>query len=320
MGGKRGKTLTLDKLKKKMTEGGNKNAAKRKAASSKRRGDAQVTTEGKLLHPKSRKAAQLMRNISSINRKAEVKTLKDRKDMVRLLRHQWFKKELDENKDYDGLKVLTRDMIKNMISKFIQRHDDELQLLIEKRNASSVYRQRALSGREKEIVALRADEARQSTSGELDIPNLSTKAGVRELRNWDTTAVTLHKVPTTTQNIEMDEELEFTPAKIDSVFSTVSKLKKKSKTLEEARKTTRSDPRKQPDIVKEGADRRAAAHKTAAATRRAETLQVLRGGAPARRAKQEKQEPVEKSALSIYRQKIREAQNPFAFTQPITHD
>eukprot|EP01060_Flectonema_neradi_P029810 TRINITY_DN420_c0_g1_i1.p1 TRINITY_DN420_c0_g1~~TRINITY_DN420_c0_g1_i1.p1 ORF type:complete len:345 (+),score=83.81 TRINITY_DN420_c0_g1_i1:69-1037(+) len=320
MGGKRGKTLTLDKLKKKMTEGANKNAQKRKAASAKRRGESHIATDGKLLHPKSRKAAQLMRHISSENKKASVKTLKERKDKITLLRNQWFKAELEENDLYNDIKCLSKDVTEKMIEKFIQRHDEELQMLREKRHASSTYRVRALCGREKEITALRADEARQSTSGELEIPNLNTKAGVRELRDWDGTAATMHKVLTTVQSVTVSEDVAFTPAVVESVFSTISKLKKKSIVLEESRKATRSDPRKQPDIVKDAADRRAAAHRSEAASRRAMTLQVLRGGAPARRPKKEQSgEPVstEKSALEIHRQKIREAQNPFMFTQPV---
>eukprot|EP01063_Lacrimia_lanifica_P015507 TRINITY_DN22244_c0_g1_i1.p1 TRINITY_DN22244_c0_g1~~TRINITY_DN22244_c0_g1_i1.p1 ORF type:complete len:355 (+),score=131.61 TRINITY_DN22244_c0_g1_i1:96-1160(+) len=203
--GKKGKALKQSDLKKLMgvTKGagaGQKAKDARKAAvrGAKRgrvSGDKEaarasdVVGEAKLIHPKSRKAQQVMRGMMVEQKKAGLQRIKDEREQAKAVRLVWFQERLQARADEAAargarLTCLTEAELQGYVAEYVTRNDDELRLLREKRQGLK-HRVTRVSGREKELTNTRDEEARHATSGLFEAPNLTTNKGIKALTAWD---------------------------------------------------------------------------------------------------------------------------------------
>eukprot|EP01064_Diplonema_japonicum_P016691 TRINITY_DN24709_c0_g1_i1.p1 TRINITY_DN24709_c0_g1~~TRINITY_DN24709_c0_g1_i1.p1 ORF type:complete len:343 (+),score=80.83 TRINITY_DN24709_c0_g1_i1:57-1031(+) len=231
MGRGRGKSVTMGALQKKMgvqKSGSAKESRKAAASGAKKAREGKMVDGGKglLIHPRSRKAKQLMRNFSNEAKKAGMKSIKERKERARLMKFIWFKDAIEaESEKYEGMKCLQPNYIQEIAKIFITRHDAELKALREKRTITASYRLMPPTGREKELLAYREEEIKQARSGDLEIPHIGSRAGLTALLAWDRELTTLYTVPGT--EIRVEKEVESAEFSLGSITSDKIQLLKK---------------------------------------------------------------------------------------------
>ncbi|KAJ9448962.1 hypothetical protein DIPPA_35075 [Diplonema papillatum] len=237
MGRGKGKTLTPQELRKKLAgpkkEGSAKNTRKAVTSGAKRGrvgpGEDAPTgvTEARLLHPKSRRAKQLMRGFHNESKRATASSARDRKKRDRATRFAYFKQAVEARPEWNARKSLDADIAKELTLQYVVRNDAELQELREKRAGTHAFRanRNVVSGREKEILAIREEEATQLKHGVLEVPRMISKAGLSALRQWDESPDTLHVVVTTAIQIAEVPAPVQTPDTVS--FSRMVELKKK---------------------------------------------------------------------------------------------
>ena len=195
--GKKGKALTMKELKKKVGAGKENSAKDARKASVRgaKRGRAKIErdhnplAEVKLVHPKSRRAKQLMRSFGNDLKKQEhaekqevVAGLLARK--VRFV--QEYMKRPDQLATFEEVKCVPLAVLQQLVIAYIQRHDAEISELKEKR-AATHYRAMQPSGRENELVALREQEELAAKNEEMEMPMLTSKKGMAAVRAWNGT-------------------------------------------------------------------------------------------------------------------------------------
>eukprot|EP01059_Diplonema_ambulator_P015222 TRINITY_DN26322_c0_g1_i1.p1 TRINITY_DN26322_c0_g1~~TRINITY_DN26322_c0_g1_i1.p1 ORF type:complete len:344 (+),score=114.12 TRINITY_DN26322_c0_g1_i1:53-1033(+) len=317
MGNKKGKSLSMGELQKKMKvtkakEGSAKEGRKNAKSAAKRAREGKVVEGGKsvLVHPKSRKAMQLMRSITNDAKKAERETVKSHKELARVKKFVWFKDKIEEmGAEFDSLKCLTPEMVQTLCKTFVKRHDDELTKLREKRTLTASYRYMPEKGREKDLVAFRTEEIKQAKSGELEIPFVSSKNGLKMLRLWDRQPGTLHTVPSTTVAVEEDiDELSFSLGNVTP--DKIKQLKQKVLANHAARKSGLKAPSATNAVRK-------TLHAASVKDRRAQMLSSLRSNNEGDNSTVQRPNPLKKPS-SAAQLKVKKAQARAAETAAAT--
>ena len=212
-----------------------KNGRKMSAHAAKRgRGKIEVhhnpLAEVKLLHPKSRRAKQLMRSFEKDNKKVAHRHLLDTKLRLKSHKARWYKDYIfDPSRamEFVNLKCITKERLVEITVEYLRRHDVEIGELKEKR-AGNHYRATFESGREKELTTLRDEETNQAKGGLFEAPFLTSKKGFAALREWEVTSLeTLYTIPWTEIEVAEVPYQQETFAMGDVGYKRLADLKRK---------------------------------------------------------------------------------------------
>eukprot|EP00756_Hemistasia_phaeocysticola_P042613 Hpha_TRINITY_DN16978_c0_g4::TRINITY_DN16978_c0_g4_i1::g.53635::m.53635 len=158
-------------------KGGGKTQKKRKnAIEGKNSGEEAI-------HPKSRKAKQLWKAFNKGQNKVKRMSEAEKVGRARQIRWKWFQSRVAELPT-DALLVPQAEAL---VVEHVKRNDAELEELAEKRVRLQKLRNRLPppTGREKLLQGTRETEARMVAQREFEVPLMTSKAGLRQLREWD---------------------------------------------------------------------------------------------------------------------------------------
>lgn len=136
----------------------------------------------KQIHPNSRKAAQLSKELHKLDKRQKRKDEHDTKSSALRDKIFWFKSQLSEDKDRYSLVEVS-----NLISSYINRFEDRLDE-IKKQNELNKEQKRhghAHASEENAIKMVFEKEHGLFVAGHFEVPDLTNRKNVKFLRNWD---------------------------------------------------------------------------------------------------------------------------------------
>ncbi|XP_062992171.1 translation machinery-associated protein 16 [Elgaria multicarinata webbii] len=135
--------------------------------------------EKKVVHPYSRKAAQLTKEAHKKDRKEKLKNEKAFRLSIIGEKLLWFQSHLDPN-----LVEYTKKEACELVENYLQRFSDELEQ-IELRNSIKGRQARQHSSRESVIKQTMERERQQYEGHGLDIPDIVNSKHLKTFRDWD---------------------------------------------------------------------------------------------------------------------------------------
>lgn len=133
----------------------------------------------KCKHPNSRKTVALVRKMKKVKAKEENKLGKYIKQNVIGEKVMWFKENYP-----DSDRALTMEQIRELISKYLSRFDEELNQ-INYKNSIGGKRNRQHTSRESAIQMTLEKEVEEYRTCGLEIPDLANTSQVKLLKSWN---------------------------------------------------------------------------------------------------------------------------------------
>ncbi|CAG8496599.1 12046_t:CDS:2 [Funneliformis mosseae] len=169
----------------------------------------QIKNKNSIIHPSSRKAAQLQRITLRKDRLERDKARRISEAQPIVERLLWFRYALD-----DALPCATKAEVYDLIEMYIARNDDDISNL-----DSPKYVHKTKSSKQFLLDALKLKEKREYMEG-FEIPNLMDPKNVKILRQWDGDTNSMSRIKT----IRIED-----PNNINNLKTTAQNLAKKQK-------------------------------------------------------------------------------------------